>query len=31
MDVTNDKLLVRADVLYGWAATRPEWATRIEG
>jgi hypothetical protein len=31
MDVTNDKLLVRADVLYGWAATRPEWATRILG
>ena len=31
MDVTNDKLLVRADVLYGWAATRPEWAARIEG
>lgn len=31
MDVTNDKLLVRADVLYGWAATRPEWACRIEG
>jgi hypothetical protein len=31
MDVTNDKLLVRADVLYGWAATRPEWAFRIEG
>jgi hypothetical protein len=31
MDVTNDKLLVRADVLYGWAATRPEWASRVEG
>jgi hypothetical protein len=31
MDVPNDKLLVRADVLYGWAATRPEWAARIEG
>lgn len=31
MDVTNDKLLCRADVLYGWAATRPEWAARIEG
>jgi hypothetical protein len=31
MDVTNDKLLVRADVLYGWATTRPEWACRIEG
>lgn len=31
MDVTNDKLLTRADVLYGWAATRPEWAFRVEG
>lgn len=31
VDVTNDKLLVRGDVLYGWAATRPEWAARIEG
>lgn len=31
MDVTTDKLLVRADVLFGWAATRPEWAARIEG
>lgn len=31
VDVTNDKLLVRADVLYGWAATRPEWAWRVEG
>lgn len=31
MDVTNDKLLVRCDVLYGWCATRPEWACRIEG
>lgn len=31
MDITNDKLLVRLDALYGWAATRPEWACRIEG
>lgn len=31
VDITNDKLLVRGDVLYGWAATRPEWAARIEG
>jgi hypothetical protein len=31
MDVTNDKLLTRCDVLYGWAATRPEWAFRVEG
>lgn len=31
MDVTNDKLLVRADVLFGWAVTRPEWACRVAG
>lgn len=31
LDVTTDKLLVRADVLFGWAATRPEWAARIAG
>lgn len=31
MDVTNDKLLVRADVLYGWAATRPEWSAAVIG
>lgn len=31
MDVTNDKLLVRADVLFGWAVTRPDWACRICG
>lgn len=31
MDVTNDKLLVRADVLYGWCAPRPEWASRVYG
>lgn len=31
MDVTNDKLLVRADVLFGWAVPRPEWACRVEG
>lgn len=31
VDVTNDKLLVRADVLYGWAATRPEWASQVLG
>lgn len=30
-DVTNYKRLVRCDVLYGWAALRPEWACRIEG
>lgn len=31
MDVTNDKLLCRADVLYGWAVPRYEWITRIVG
>lgn len=31
MDITNDKLLTRVDALYGWAATRPEWAFRVEG
>lgn len=31
MDVTTDKLLVRGDVLFGWAATRPEWASRVLG
>lgn len=30
-DVTNFKRLVRCDVLYGWAALRPEWACRIHG
>lgn len=31
MDITNDKLLCRLDVLYGWAITRPEWAVRVLG
>lgn len=31
MDVTNDKLLCRVDVLYGWAVTRPEWACKVLG
>ncbi len=31
VDMTNDKLLVRGDVLFGWGAGRPEWAARIEG
>ena len=31
MNIETDKLLTRADVLYGWAATRPEWAFRVEG
>lgn len=28
-DITNDKLACRADVLYGFAKVRPEWACRI--
>jgi hypothetical protein len=28
-DIRNDELLVRLDILYGHAALRPEWATRI--
>jgi hypothetical protein len=31
MDVTNDRLLVRADVLYGWTFLRPEWAVKVLG
>lgn len=30
-DITNDKLLCRADVFFGWAVPRPEWACRVEG
>lgn len=30
-DITNDKFVSRFDVLYGWAALRPEWACRIQG
>lgn len=30
-DVNNDKLPTRLDVLFGWAAQRKEWATRIIG
>lgn len=30
-DVTNFKRLIRCDVMYGWAALRPEWACRVEG
>jgi len=28
-DIRNDELLVRLDILYGWAALRPEWSCRI--
>jgi hypothetical protein len=28
-DIRNDELLVRLDILYGFAALRPEWACRI--
>jgi hypothetical protein len=28
-DVFNDKVVTRLDVLYGWAAQRPELACRI--
>jgi hypothetical protein len=28
-DIRNDEELLRIDILYGWKAIRPEWATRI--
>ena len=28
-DIRNDELLMRIDILYGFAALRPEWACRI--
>lgn len=28
-DIRNDELLMRVDILYGFAALRPEWACRI--
>ena len=28
-DIRNDELLMRIDILYGYAALRPEWACRI--
>lgn len=28
-DITSDELLTRIDILYGYAAIRPEWACRI--
>lgn len=30
-DINNDMFPTRIDVLYGWAALRPEWACRILG
>lgn len=30
-DIRNDELLMRIDILYGFAALRPEWACRIIG
>lgn len=30
-DIRNDELLMRIDVLYGFAALRPEWACRLIG
>jgi hypothetical protein len=30
-DIRNDELLTRIDILYGYAAIRPEWACRVVG
>lgn len=30
-DIRNDELLMRIDILYGFAALRPEWASRMVG
>lgn len=30
-DIRNDELLMRIDILYGYAALRPEWACRMIG
>jgi hypothetical protein len=30
-DINNDAFPCRMDILYGWAALRPEWACRITG
>jgi hypothetical protein len=30
-DIRNDELLTRIDILYGYAAIRPEWACAIIG
>lgn len=28
-DITNDELLMRIDILYGWKVLKPEWAARV--
>jgi hypothetical protein len=30
-DINSDKFKTRADVMYGWAPLRPEWACKILG
>lgn len=30
-DINNDMLPCRLDIIYGWAALRPEWACRVMG
>lgn len=30
-DITNDQMIMRIDALYGFAALRPEWASRMIG
>lgn len=30
-DINNDQMPCRLDILYGWAALRPEWACRVFG
>ena len=30
-DIRNDEMLMRIDILYGFAALRPEWASRVIG
>jgi hypothetical protein len=30
-DIRNDELLLRLDIMYGFAALRPEWACRLIG
>lgn len=30
-DITNDRMITRMDILFGWAVPRPEWACRITG
>jgi hypothetical protein len=28
-DISTDRFITRADVMYGWAARNPAWACRI--